>query len=162
MAMSLDCNEVVPGRLWVGGFIQPEEASILKQMGITTIFSLQSDQDLLNYNISQEKLLKACAQAEIVLHRIPITDFDKQSLAANLPQAVAELEKALSSPGAKVYVHCTAGVNRGPTLAAAYVIRILGLPAREAYSYVVSRRYCNPYLAVLEEYELYLRNAGAG
>jgi protein-tyrosine phosphatase len=160
--MILDCNEIVPGRLWVGSYIQPEDVFILKQMGITAIFSLQSDRDLASYNISKEKLLEAYTQAEIAPYRIPIPDFDKQSLAASLPQAVLELEKALSPCEAKVYIHCTAGVNRGPTLAAAYLIRILGLPAREAYNYVVARRYCNPYLSVLEEYEMSLRNAGAG
>jgi protein-tyrosine phosphatase len=160
--MILDCNEIIPGRLWVGSFIRPEEAGILNQMGITTIFSLQSDKDLVDYNISQEKLLKAYAQANMTLYRIPTTDFDKHALAANLPHAVEELEKALSPYESKVYVHCTAGINRGPTLAAAYLIRILGLPAREAYNYVIARRHCNPYLAVLEEYEIYLKNAGAG
>jgi len=159
MTVTLDCDEIMPGRLWIGSYIRPEEAGLLKQMGITDIFSLQSDRDLVDYNISQEKLLKACALAEIALYRRPTADFDKRSLADNLPQAVEDLEKALRRQGAKVYVHCTAGINRAPTLAAAYLIKTMGWAAREAYDFVVARRQCNPYLAVLEEYERHLKKA---
>ena len=75
----------------------------------------------------------------------------------HLPQAVEELENALVPLGAKVYVHCTAGINRGPTLAAAYLIKADGLTAQEAYSYVIARRDCSPYLDTLQEYEAYLK-----
>jgi protein-tyrosine phosphatase len=162
MFMFLDCSEIIPGRLWIGAFVRPEEVTLLRQMEITAILSLQSDQDLADCNISREGLLMAYARAEIELHRIPTPDFDRQALAAALPQAVEELEKAFVRPGAKVYVHCTAGINRSPTLAAAYLIKIRGLSARQAYDYVLARRRCSPYLATLEEYETSLRSARAG
>ena len=60
--------------------------------------------------------------------------------------------KLLDPLGARVYVHCTAGINRGPTLAAAYLIKNKGLSAREAYEYVIERRQCRPYPTVLQEY----------
>jgi protein-tyrosine phosphatase len=157
--MILDCDEIIQGRLWVGSLVRPEEVKFLKQMDITAILSLQSDRDLENYGIPQEKLLKAYALAEIEVRRIPTQDFDEQALAANLPQAVEELEAALAPPWARVYVHCTAGINRSPTLAAAYLIKIRGLSAQEAYDYVIARRHCGPYLATLEEYEASLKSA---
>ena len=126
-------------------------------MEITTILSLQSDQDLAKCNISPKKLHNAYTQAEIELHRVPTTDFDINALEANIPQAVEVLEKALTPRWAKVYVHCTAGFNRGPTLAAAYLIKIRGLSARDAYDFVTSRRHCSPYLATLEGYEASLK-----
>jgi protein-tyrosine phosphatase len=156
--MILDCNEIIENKLWVGCYIRPEEARILQQMGITTVISMQSDQDLDNYHLSQTKLLKAYGAAEIESRRIPTQDFDKSALLANLAPAVEELEKALRPRWARVYVHCTAGINRGPTLAAAYLIKSRGLSAQEAYDYVATRRYCNPYLDVLEAYEASSKN----
>jgi protein-tyrosine phosphatase len=157
--MFLDCNEIIPNRLWVGAFVRPEEVKLLKQMDITAILSLQSDEDITEWHISQEKLLRACTQADIDFHRIPTEDFDKQALAANLPQAVEELGNILSPRWAKVYVHCTAGINRAPTLAAAYLIKIHRLSAQEACDYVIARRHCSPYRTALEDYEVLLKSS---
>jgi dual specificity phosphatase 12 len=151
--MILDCNEIIPDRLWVGSYIRPEDVRFLRQLEITSILSLQSDRDLAFYSINLKKLLKAYALADIELRRIPTPDFDKQALAANLPQAVEELENALAPRWGRAYVHCSAGINRGPTLAAAYLIRIKRMSAQEAYDYIVARRDCSPYLEVLQEYE---------
>jgi protein-tyrosine phosphatase len=151
--MILDCNEIITDRLWVGSYIRPEDVRFLRQMEITSILSLQSDRDLAIYNINLKKLLKAYALAQIELRRIPTPDFDKQALAANLPQAVEELENALAPRWGRAYVHCTAGINRGPTLAAAYLIKVTGMSAQEAYDYLVARRDCSPYLEILQEYE---------
>jgi protein-tyrosine phosphatase len=155
--MILDCNEIISGRLWVGCYIRPEDARILRQMEITSVLNLQSDRDLAYYSISLKKLLNAYAIAEIDLRRIPIPDFDRQALGIHLLQAVEELENALAPRWAKAYVHCTAGINRGPTLAAAYLIKTTGLTAQEAYDYVIARRDCNPYLDTLQEYEASLK-----
>jgi protein-tyrosine phosphatase len=151
--MILDYNEIIEGRLWVGCFVRTDEVRILRQLGITTVFNLQSDRDLNDYGISIIQLAKAYAFADIELRRIPIPDFDKQALAAGLSNAVEELENALARNEAKVYVHCTAGINRGPTLAAAYLMKAGGLSAQDAYEYVISRRHCNPYLDTLQAYE---------
>jgi protein-tyrosine phosphatase len=151
--MILDCNEIIPDRLWVGSYIRPEDVRFLRQLEITSILSLQSDRDLAVYNINLKKLLKAYALADIELRRIPTPDFDKQALAINIPQAVGELENALAPRWGRAYVHCSAGINRGPTLAAAYLLKIKGMSAQEAYDYIVARRDCSPYLEVLQEYE---------
>jgi protein-tyrosine phosphatase len=160
--MMIDCNEVIPDRLWVGGYVRPEDISRLSQMGITAIVSMQSDQDLSNYNISLKKLLKACEAAEIEFRRIPTQDFDEKFLSATLPQAVAEVEKALAPRCARLYVHCTAGFNRGPTLAAAYLVKNQGLSAEDAHDYVSTRRHCSPYLSVLQQFEASLKNDRTG
>lgn len=150
--MLMDCNEIIPDRLWVGCMIRPEDVRLLIQMGITHIVSLQSDEDLSNYGISLKKLLKACAEARMELRRVPTYDFNKDAMSKNLAQSVAELESALEPRWARVYLHCTAGVNRSPTVAAAYLMRSRNMAAREAYDYVSARRHCSPELAILEEY----------
>ncbi len=157
--MFLDCNEVIPNRLWVGGCVRPEDVRLLRQMEITSVVNLQSDRDFSVYGINIKKLLKAFSQADIELRRIPTPDFDKQALSDNLPQAVEELEKALAPRWARVYVHCSAGINRGPTLAAAYLIKREAMSAQEAYDFLVSRRDCNPYLEVLKRYEAFIQRS---
>jgi dual specificity phosphatase 12 len=159
--MFLDCNEIIENKIWVGSFIRPEEVRFLRQLGITTVLSLQSDRDLEDYHVSKSKLQKAYEAAEIELRRIPTEDFNKTALSANLGRSVAELEKALAPRWAKAYVHCTAGINRGPTLVAAYLIKSRKMPAREAYDFISTKRHCSPYLDVLETYEASL-TAGQG
>ena len=160
--MILDCNEIIADKLWVGSYIRPEDARFLRQMEITSVLSLQSDRDLAVYGISIEKLLQAFSLSDIEFHRIPTHDFDKQALADNLPQAVEALEKTLAPPCARAYVHCSAGINRAPTLAAAYLIKQKGMSAQEAYDYLVARRDCHPYLEVLNGYESLLRENRSG
>jgi protein-tyrosine phosphatase len=155
--MVFDCNEIISGKLWVGSYVRPENIDALRNLEITSILNLQSDWDLANYSISLEKLLAACHLAEIELRRTPIPDFDRQAVAIALPYAVEELENALAPSSGRVYVHCTAGINRAPTLAAAYLIKAGGLTAQEAYDYVIARRNCSPYLDTLQEYETHLR-----
>lgn len=160
--MILDCNEIIKDKLWVGCYLRPEDVRLLHQLGITTVLSMQSDQDLETYNISEKKLLKACALVDIQFHRIPTQDFDKSAFAANLLHCIAELEKEMAPRWSKVYLHCSAGINRGPTLAAAYLIKNHGLSANEAYDYVVAKRSCSPYLDILEAYEESLKSDRAG
>jgi len=156
--MNIDSNEIIPARLWVGGYLRPEDAKLLAKNLISTVISLQTDEDLTTYGIQIKKLLKACQEAEIELRRVPVSDLDKISLAAKLPSCVAELQAALQPQWARVYLHCTAGLNRSPTVAAAYLIRSRNMSAREAYDYVTARRHCNPSLEVLEQYEESLKN----
>ena len=156
--MILDCNEIIANRLWVGRYIRPEDVKLLRKMGISAVVNLQSEEDFVNYSIPFNKLLKAYTQAEIELRHIPILDFNEEALAANLVQGVKEIEEALTPRWAKIYLHCTAGINRGPTLAAAYLIKAQGLSAREAYDFVAAQRHCSPSLGILEQYETSLKN----
>jgi protein-tyrosine phosphatase len=151
--MILDCSEILPDKLWIGTFVRPEDVPILQRMGVTTVLNLQSDKDLEVYNIPIKKLLKAYDQAEIELRRVATPDFDQNAMTANLDRIVAELDEALVPRWAKAYLHCTAGVNRSPTVAAAFLIRAKGFSAQEAYDFVTGRRHCSPYLAVLEKYQ---------
>ena len=143
--MIFDCTEIISGKLLVGCYVRPEDVEVLRQLEVTFILNLQSEWDLANCSISMKKLLAACDLAKIELHRIPVPDFDRHALGIQLPQAVEEMEIALAPNSGKAYVHCTAGINRGPTLAAAYLIKAAGLTAQEAYDYVIARRNCNPY-----------------
>jgi hypothetical protein len=157
--MGLDCDEIIPGRLWVGGYVREEDVLWLRQIGVTTVVSLQTDEDLREYDISPQGLAFAYQDAGIELRRVPTPDYDWKALQRNLPDAAAQVEAVLANPLAKLYLHCTAGINRSATTAAGFLIRSRGLSAHEARSYLISRRDCSPALDILVAYEAMLRSA---
>jgi protein-tyrosine phosphatase len=150
--MLVDYNEVIPGKLWVGAFCSPSDSKQLHRMGITTVVSLQTDVDLKSGGISLKKLVKSLAEADIDLVRVPLADFNEQALSKELSACVETLELLMAPGWAKVYLHCTAGVQRSPTVAAAYLMKSRGWPAQKAYGYLVERRNCQPYRSMLEQY----------
>lgn len=152
-----DCNEIIEAHLWVGRFIQPEHMAFLRRLKIDAIVNLQSEHDFVQYQIPIEKLLQLFAVAGIEFRHIPVMDFNQDALSDNLPRAVHVLEDLLRPKDAKVYLHCTAGINRGPTLAAAYLMKSRGFSPREAYEFIKKQRRCEPYLSVLEGYERFLK-----
>jgi protein-tyrosine phosphatase len=147
-----DYNEIMPGRLWVGSLLCPQDAKQLRRMGITMVISLQSDQDLKSRGINLKKLVQSLEEFDVDMVRLPIQDFSEEAVAGQLSDTVAKLEAALAPGWSKIYLHCTAGINRSPTVAAAYLMKSLGWTALQAYDYIVEKRECQPYLAVLEKY----------
>jgi protein-tyrosine phosphatase len=155
--MLIDCNEIIPSRLWVGRFVRYEEVRVLQQMEITTVLSLQSDDDLAWYGVPERKLSKAFLEAGIESRRIPVPDFNIEALDHNISECAVEIRSALAPPWTRVYLHCTAGINRAPTAAAAYLMLAQGISAQEAFNCVTSRRHCSPYIDVLQHYEITLK-----
>jgi protein-tyrosine phosphatase len=151
--MLFDFNEIKAGRLWVGSFVGHHDVKQLWRMGITTVISLQSDQDIKGCGINTKKLLKALTEADMEFLRVPVPDFNEEALGVELPVCIKELETALAQGWAKVYLHCTAGVNRSPTVAAAYLMKSRGWTAQHAYDYLTEKRNCKPYLKILQNYE---------
>ena len=148
----LDCNQILPDRLWVGSYFVSDHVKQLKLMGMTTVLSMQTDEEIAHFGISIRKLATTCRDAGIALCRTPTRDFDEEALLVSLPACVAELENALQERWSRVYLHCTAGINRSPTAAAAFLVKARSLSAGEACQYVAERRHCKPYLSVLERY----------
>jgi len=147
-----DYNQIIPNRLWVGAGIRPEDSNQLRRMGITTVLSLQCDIELKRSRISPRKLSAALEEADIELLRIPVMDLNKADLVAKLPSCVGELEGALARGWAKVYLHCSAGVNRSPTVAAAYLMKLQKLSVKEAFDYLMKKRECAPDPEVLQRF----------
>jgi len=152
----LDFDEIILDRLWVGSYVLPEHVKRLQRMGITSVINMQSDEDIDRYEIETGKLDKAYRGAGIELRWLPIPDFDENALFGKIRDCVEAIESALAAPGSKVYLHCTAGINRSPTVAAAFLMKTRGFGADQARSYLLERRDCDPYLAVLQRYALCL------
>jgi len=81
---------------------------------------------------------------------VPVIDFDRAELRRKLPQCVAALSDLLDA-GEPVYLHCTAGVNRSPTVAAAFLHWKRGWDLDQAVAHLQAVRNCCPDGEVIRE-----------
>jgi protein-tyrosine phosphatase len=154
--MLADYNQIIDGRLWVGSVVRPADARQLQRMGITIVVSLQTDRDLKQHGISQEKLVRELEDVSIDIRWVPVEEFDREDLIRQLPTCVAAVEAALTPAWAKLYLHCSAGIIRSPTVAAAYLMKTYSMPAEKASDILMAKRDCRPDMEVLRAYELTL------
>jgi len=135
------CDCILPN-LFVGPDPRVEEEfEQLRSLKITAILSLQTDDDVRQCGVAHAQA--AAERAGFVFCSMPITDFNRLELRRKLPECVAKLDDLLKS-GYTVYIHCTAGVNRSPTVASAYLHWRLGWPLDRAIAHLESLRNCYP------------------
>lgn len=138
---ALDCDRVTCNLL-VGSYpLDNKEVEELRSVGITAILSLQTDEDLGERGIEWER--KAALAANLTFQSVPVRDFDTADLQRKLPNCVVVLDGMLKA-GHTVYLHCTAGVNRSATVAAAYLHWCLAWPLERALAHVREVRDCSP------------------
>ncbi|KAI8925328.1 protein-tyrosine phosphatase-like protein, partial [Entophlyctis helioformis] len=80
------------------------------------------------------------ALSRLVYWSAPIADRPSQNIAQYFEPVAAFLDSALAVPGARVLVHCHAGVSRSVTLVIAYLVLATGMSLDEAYAHVRKRR----------------------
>ncbi len=124
----------------------------LKEHHIDQVICLQSDADFVALGIHWPELEEAYKDNGIQVTRVAMTDFDEGNIASLLSDAAAVVTEALAG-GCKVYLHCTAGRERSPTVAAAWMMQSMGLSAVDACRKVNDARPSNPYLFMLENLE---------
>lgn len=121
------------------------DVSRLKQMKITSVLSLQSDDDFLTHRINWTKLQSAYQYNDISVQRFPIIDFDESDLAKNLAAPIKALDSLLAV-GHTVYVHCNAGVCRAPATVLGYLCHRRGMSIEQGLEYIRRNRpQANPY-----------------
>jgi len=144
-----DLSVILPDLL-VGEYPMPDDAAWLRAAhGVNAVFSLQDDADLASKGLRLRELEDAYREHGLRFHRIPVPDCDNDTLAARLNESVTLL-RALFADGARVYLHCNAGMNRAPTIAIAYLHTEGGLSLAAARDFVKQRRHCVPYMRVLQ------------
>lgn len=125
---------------------QPRNAhdvDALKAEGVGVILNLQQDKDLAYWKVDLGEISARASHHGMQLVRTPAVDFSPHSLRETLPRAVRALEDARAS-GAKVYVHCTAGLGRSPAVAIASLYWFTSMQLHEAYAYLTGIRPCGP------------------
>ncbi len=137
----MKCDCVLPD-LFVGPDPwEEEDFDTLRSLEITAILSLQTEDDRGEDGIERER--SAASRAKLAFRNVPVTDFDRLELQRKLPECVTALEGLLKA-GHRVYVHCTAWVNRSPTVAVAYLHWCLAWPLERALESVQAARRCTP------------------
>jgi len=118
-----------------------EDFEYLKGLKITAVLSLQTDEDRREGGIAYERT--TARQAGLKFSNVPVTDFSPADLQLRLKDCVTALEGMLDD-GETVFVHCTAGVSRSPTVVAAYLHWCLGWELDQAVAYLQARSKCSP------------------
>ncbi len=122
----------------------------LKQLKVTAVLSLQSDDDLKAHRIDWKKIQTAYKYNEILVLRYPIVDFDERDLGEKLPSAVKGLHTLLTE-GHRTYVHCNAGVCRAPATVLGYLCHYRGMTVEQGLEYIRrARPQINPYKSAVE------------
>ncbi|HEV8338998.1 MAG TPA: dual specificity protein phosphatase family protein [bacterium] len=146
-----DASRILPS-LYIGSAPASEAdlKELRREVALTALLSLQTDADLAVRNLSWEREAGWCRALGIEAHRLPIEDWSAQDVIAHLDEGVEALRRLLED-GQVVYLHCTAGVNRSPSIALGYLVRVGGQPIEDALVQLQQARPgARPYPDVLE------------
>lgn len=144
----MDVDRILPN-LFLGSHPgSNSDIDTLKDTGITAVLNVQTDDDFRFLGIDWPAQRARYFTHQIEVRRAPIRDFDDDSLRDTLPGAVRELDGLLQD-GRVVYVHCTAGVNRSPSVVIAYLYWVRGYSLEEAERCVQDRHQCMPVMAAI-------------
>lgn len=139
--LKMTCSPIQPN-LWVGpGPRDDEDFKNLRSLNITAVLSLQDEEDRGDGGIESERA--AAARVGLAFESVPVKDFSNADLQLRLPKCIAALALLLGQ-GHSVYVHCTAGVSRSPSVVAAYLHWCSGWDLDQALVHVMQCRRCNP------------------
>ncbi|KAH8616540.1 Dual specificity phosphatase catalytic domain [Trypanosoma vivax] len=107
-------QQIVPG-LFVGSYHPASDRELLLQHGITHIVCCID--------------VPPRFPKDFVYMRVAAQDSPGYNIARFFPRTNDFIERALMNPDSAVLVHCGAGISRAPTVAAAYLMKALRLPA---------------------------------
>jgi predicted protein tyrosine phosphatase len=120
---------------------------IIQSTEVSAILSLQSEQCRAHFDIDFQTLCDHARINGIFVKNTPMLDFNDDDQRRVLPSAVRALYELLAK-GHRVYVHCTAGLNRSPLTVLGYLTFIEQESAEAALSSIrLSRPDADPSLA---------------
>jgi predicted protein tyrosine phosphatase len=141
--------------LYVGPSVHPADVPRLRRAGITAVLSLQqAGVDLPRAAIDR---MQAACEPHISFRNVGIHDYDPEAVIAATPQALATLEE-LHGAARVVYLHCTEGINRAPSIALAYLVTRENLDVEAA---LAALRGCDPGARPYAQLVEWLRARGA-
>jgi protein-tyrosine phosphatase len=144
----MHCDQIAP-QLYVGMCpMEAADVAELQRLGVTAVLNVQTDDDLAFWSVSWNDLVSRYGHAGIEVRRVPVRDFDHEALRRGLPECVRVLDELLRG-GHTVYVHCSAGINRSPSVVIAYLHWVEGRSLDEALGHVMQCRACDPYVEAI-------------
>ena len=144
----MDFDQILPN-LYVGSHPHTsDDIDELKAAGVDAVLNVQSDDDCEHLGIDWSRLCAHYFALGLTTRRVQIQDFDDDDLRNRLPEAVRVLDELLKE-GHTVFVHCSAGVNRSPSVVICYLHWVQGLELDEAENQVRRCRSCSPVIEVI-------------
>lgn len=121
----------------------------LAKLGVTGVLNLQSDSDFRYLGVVWSVIWRLHLQHGQEIQRVAISDFDPGAIIEKIPEAVEVLD-ALAKAHERVYLHCSAGINRSPSIGIAWLALRADMTVDDALALVLQRRpAAQPYPAVL-------------
>lgn len=123
----LNWSVIRPDLVIGSGPRDPNDLDVLQAAtGVSALLSLQHDDCLEQQAIDYPGHVRHGHALGLVMARVPLRDFDVEDQRRGLPDAVRVLDGLLRQDH-RVYVHCTAGINRAPLVVATYLMLVEGL-----------------------------------
>lgn len=133
---TLNWSEVRRGILVGSCPITPEDIDRIREdAGARALLSLQTDACRAAMGIDNGALAARAASRGLVVASAPMRDFDAKEQRKQLPGAVRRLTELLEQ-GHPTYVHCTAGINRGPLVVLGYLTFVEGMAVEDAMALI--------------------------
>ena len=85
---------------------------------------------------------------QFVYLKLPVRDDTYANIGELFPQAIEFFQRVESKKG-KIYVHCTAGISRAPSMVLAYLVAERKIALRDAHDYLLSIR---PIIAINDHF----------
>lgn len=147
--MAIHFNRILPN-LYVGTVPKTfdDVERLIREAGITAVINLQTDDDFHWYQVDWPRIFDYYQKCNIDIIRKPVEDFQLEDLRDKLPDCAKAVDE-LAREGHIIYLHCTAGINRSPTVAIGYLYSCLGYDMETAIRTVKDSRVCDPYLEAL-------------
>jgi protein-tyrosine phosphatase len=140
--------QVLP-RLFIGSHPRTTDdiERLRREAGITAVLNIHTDDDMRAVNLDFPPLEAHYETCPILLRRVPMVE-EQIELRAKLYSAIQALSELLAE-GHTVYLHCTAGIGRAPTVAIGYLHTCLGWNWDAAVAHVKQARECAPHVEAL-------------
>lgn len=146
----MDLDQILPQLLAGGCPKTTEDIDALRQEhDITAVLCLQTDDEFAQVKVDWARLETHYRESEVEVRRVPVRECDRDCLRRSLPECVRALDRLLRD-GHKVYIHCSLGKCRAPTVIVAYLQSVQDWDLGEAIDYVTACRSCDPQVDVLK------------
>jgi protein-tyrosine phosphatase len=147
-ASRMDYAQILSG-LFIGSHPRAvgDVERLRRESAITAVLNLQTDEDMRSVNLDWQPLETHYRASNIDLLRFPVKE-EQIELREKLPECVQALGGLMTS-GRTVYLHCTQGIGRSPTVAIGYLHWSLGWEFDVAVNHVKRARECSPHLEAL-------------